>query len=368
MTSKDEPGRDRPRAADVIPPKKPHATIDLKATEVPNKESGTSAAASAPTPAETAQARDTAAKGPLVASAAVADAKPAAVPPPAVPPAEPRRGGLGSVLSHLAAGVVGGFLVLLGADSIAPRLGLPEGFLPSQNAELRMRLTALEEQARGAAVGDLARKLVQSESRLARIEEQAKSLPQLTEASSRFAAETKALQEKVSQGGDAVARIVKLEDMLAMLGTASQGDQPGRLPQLTALTARIKELESAISTQTAALRRDLSQTLETRTAQVAEAGEVARSATQRIDLDLAAVKTDAARLIQRMEALKADSDRFGQTLRVVQEETGAIRSGLDGLKGDIDTRLKTVARANDVVTALAPVTSKLATLEQSLQG
>ncbi len=369
MSNTDDPARDKPRPAEANPIKKPHATLDLKATEIASKDADPPAFASASKPAEAGRAADTAAKSftPAGATAGATKAPPpplAAARPSAKPP---RRGG---VLSHLAAGLVGGLLVLLGAESLVPWLGLPDGFLQSGAADVQKRLGALEAQSRGAALAELTQKLAQSDSRLSRVEEQASSLPQLAQASIRLVAETKALQEKIEQnsGAEALTRLAKLEDMLAMLSSASQNDPPGRLPQLVALSVRIKELEGSIATHSAALRRDLTAALETRTSQAAEAGEVARTATQRIDRDLSAVKTDSALLIQRMEALKADSDRVVQTLRVVQQETGAIRSGLDGLKGDVESGLKTMARPNDVTAALSPLTTRLAALETSLQA
>lgn len=353
MSSHDDPARDKPRSAEAGPIKKPHATLDLKATEIAGRQSDPAIARSEAKPAERVPAPDVASD---VAKA-----------PPAPPLRAARRGG---VISHLAAGLIGGALVLFGAESMVPWLGLPDGVLPARGADVQQRLAALEAQSRSTALGEATQKLAETEARLARIEEQVRNLPQLAEASSRLGTETKALQEKIEQssGSDFQSRLAKLEDMLAMLSSASQNDPPGRLPQLVALSVRIKELEGTLTMQSAALRRDLSQAMEARTSQVAEAGELARSATQRIDRDLSAVKTDAALLIQRMEALKADSDRLGQTLRVVQEETGAVRSGLDGLKGDVDSRLKVVARPNDVTAALAPLTTRLAALEQSLHA
>jgi hypothetical protein len=420
MSNNDDPGRDKPRPADAGSPKKPYATIDLKATEVSSgKPAATTAttstvAAGSAKPGEAGKPKDqpassTTGTGPTastsvpgvkppenVATAAKTDparteaksasptsnGKPAVagVTPQSAQPTSPparQRGGIGTFLTHMAAGIVGGFLALLGGEQIVQNLGLPGDLLPGQlsSAQLQQRLAAVEAQSKTGAPAaaelaqKLAQKLEQSESRVARLEEQAKSFQQVTESARKLADETRALQEKAGAGGgDAVQRIAKLEDTLATLSAAAQGDQPGRLPQLAAMTARLKELESAISNQTALVRRDLTQAVETRAAQVAEAGEVAKAATQRIDRDMASVKTEQATLIQRVEVLKADGDRAAQTLRVIQQEAGALRSALDGLKGDVDSGLKSVARPNDVSAALAPVSTKIAALEQSLQG
>lgn len=437
MSKNDDPGREKPRPADFRPgerpssrpgepsqPKKPHATLDLKATEVQSP-SGSSGApgkdapkdAARPATASTAtsatdKVKDAASTGskpdatgtgataakadagkaatsasdmkssaPAAASSSGSSSAPAASRSSAVPPAgsgartsqpqtdtktavEPPRagGGFGRFMSHMAAGIAGALVMLFGLDAMSPQFGLLSGAGPG-GSDLVQRVRTLE--TRGG--GEIAGKLADAEARLARVEESAKGLAALSESSNRLASETKALQEKLG-AGDADQRLAKLEDMLNTLSAAAQGDQPGRIPQLAQLTARIKELEGTINTQTAALRRDLTQAVETRAQQAVQTGEVARSATERIDRDMAAVKTDAARLDQRMVALKADTDRIGQTLRVVQEETGAVRSAVDGLKGDVEARLKSVAKPTDVSEAVAPVAGKLASLEQSLQG
>lgn len=425
MSNKDDPGRDKSRTADTRSadtrpaeagqPKKPYATLDLKATEVKPAETASTGTAKTvtPEPAKDSSGKPAAAPaasastsstptspapsasskpgepvkpdagktdgksdaktdpkaGAAAAAAAAATgpakkpASPVAATAPVAPPAAKARGGFGSFLSHMAAGIVGGGLALFGGDQIAQNLGLSDLLPGAGTAALQERLTALEKQSKGGPAVDIAQRLAQSEKR---VEEQAQTIAQLNATAGAIAGETKALQEKLAQAADAQTRVARLEETLATLSAAAAGEQPGRLPQLMAITTQLKQLEMALANQTAALRRDVSQAIETRAAQVAEAGEVAKSATQRIDRDMAAVKTETARLTQRVEALKADGDRHAEGLRVVREETGKIISAVDGLKGDVESRLKTVARPNDVSAAIAPVTSKLASLEQGL--
>jgi len=87
-----------------------------------------------------------------------------------------------------------------------------------------------------------------------------------------------------------------------------------------------------------------------------------------MDRELAAAKADLARLSQRAEALKATDDRLEQLLRAVQEEAGSLRSTVEGLQGELATQLKTVARAQDVTAAVAPVEGRVAALEQNVQA
>lgn len=405
MANKDDPGRDKARPSEPTSPKKPYATIDLKATEVPAAAAGPSSAATAAAKADaetaassaastststTGSAGATAMPGARAADAGTrsdmkaSDDKTAGATKPAGKPSAagtgpsasagattasslPRSGGgLGNFISHAVAAIIGGLLALFGADALAPQLGL-DGITGNQ-AAVQRRLAALEAQAKASAAGgELAQRLSQADGRIARLEEQSKSVEQLTESSSRIASETKQLTEKLGSE-DVGGRLAKLEDVLATLSAAAQSDQPGRIAQLAAFTTRLKELETALANQSNALRKDLTQAIETRSAQVAEAGEVARSGTQRIDRDVAALKTDTATLAQRVEVVKADGERNAQTLRVLQQEAGSIRSALDGLKGDVDNGLKGVARPTDVSAALAPVTTKIAALEQGMLG
>ena len=103
-------------------------------------------------------------------------------PPP--PRAQKSGGGIGAFFSYLVAGVVGGFLALLGADSLSPQLaqlksnlGLPavEDRTAPQFDKLETRLAALEQaesEAGGAAEGqvELAKQVAAAEAKLAELD------------------------------------------------------------------------------------------------------------------------------------------------------------------------------------------------------
>ena len=91
------------------------------------------------------------------------------------------------------------------------------------------------------------------------------------------------------------------------------GDPAGQSPQLAALAGRLAELQKAAR----------------------DASETTRSGIARFDSELSAIRTEAGRLAQR----------------------------LDGLKGEVEERLKGAAKAADV----GPLTTKLAALERELQ-
>jgi hypothetical protein len=392
-TKKDDPGKDGPRVGETASPKKPYATLDLKATEVPPKETAggggdaakatpgaaTSSASSGPAAAEAAKSagaasgpgasspRPAAASGATAAQAAGAKTATGADATSETPPGRPSR--VGSVLGHLAAGVAGGAVALVGAHLIG--MGSGRDAVPA--AEMQRRLAALEQSAKTqAASPELAKKLAAVEERVGRVDELGKTVAATAEAQGKLEAQTKALGEKVGSAAtpdNAEARVAQLEERMNALAAMAESDpQTGRIPQLAALTGKVADLETTLSNQLAAVRSGLAQEIETRLGPISEASEAAKSGTARLDRDVAALKTDTARLGQRMEALKADNDRVAQAMRAVQEETGALRSGLDALKGDLDAKLQSLAKPADVAAAVAPVNAKLGALEERVQG
>jgi hypothetical protein len=408
MTSKtDGPGMGPAKpGADPGTPKKPTAIIDLRATEVDPK--GTAKPAQAPhsatsvppvKPAEPPKAATSEPKPAAMAAAAAgqsADPKPAEVKPaapaasaskpaeaarpstkpvPAHGPAVPRSGvTLGGVLSHTLAGVVGGVLALLGADMLASQLGVGGQPASQPPLELAQRLATLEQAVRqrpAEAAPELVQKLAATEARLAQLDDLARAVKVLGESQAQLANDARATPDKVAAGNavDAQARLARLEETLASLTAAAASDpQSGRIPQLAAITGQIKDLETSIATQMAALRKSVGQELDSRLVQSAEASEAARSGTLRIDRELATVKTDATRLAQRIDALKGESEKIAAELQSVKVGTGSLRSAVDGLKADMTAQLQSVARPQDVTNAISPVATKLAAVEQGLQG
>lgn len=211
------------------------------------------------------------------------------------------------ILTHLAAGAVGGLVALAATYALAPEPALTP--------------------ARGPEVGELTRRVAEIEGVLgtrpgtaglrARVDEMSRNVAALGNAQAKLAREAKDLEERIGSGKDApselAGRITRLEQTAAMqpLATdqaAGQGAPPA------ALSAKLAELERAAQAAT----------------------EAARSAAARAAADLAAVRTEAGRLGQR----------------------------IDGLKGEVEERLAGTAKAAD----FAPVAKRLAALEQDLQG
>ena len=356
---------------DATAPKKPSALIDLKATDVSPTAEGSGVKPVMPTsekPAGTTAATPNKPQGPAsveiksatVGASAVpptakaANAAPAQKPAPLPPKPEKSGGGIGAIASHLFAGIAGGFLALLGADTIGQQLGLP--LSSSSMSEMQKRIAAVEEAAKskaGTATTEVTQKLAAAEARVAKLEELGRTLPSLSEGQSKLSAETKALADKLSKpapGADA-EKLTKLEETLAALSAAAGTDpQKGRIPQLAQITGKLADLEATLNGQMATVRKNVTQDVEARLGQATEAAEQARSGVQRIDRDLSAVKTDAARATQRLEAID-------QSLRAVKDEAAGLTA-----------QLKSVARAQDVTSALAPLSTKLTAVEQNLAG
>lgn len=400
-TKKDEPGKDPIRPGETAGGKKPVATIDLKATEVGGSKSPTSAEG-----AKTADAKassDKPSPDKTTASAAAsssAGASPGGTKPTAsassgtsVPPSDakkpdakdskpnetrterPRSGG--GFFSHLTAGIVGGFLALLGADMIGPqippiadKLGLPSAAHKTSEttAEIERRLAALETATKS---DDVTSRLAATDSRIDALEDLKKSVSGLQETQAGLAQRAEALDAKLQaapEGTVPEARLTKLEQQLdTLVSSAGEGNANG-LPQLAALSGRLSDLETSLGNQIAALRESVGQDVDKRVSGIAEASESARSGTQRLDRQVATVTTEAARLGQRLEALKADNTRISDTLRVVQEETGAIRSQLDAFTGDVNQKLSKLTTADDVSSAIKPVEAKISNLADEVSG
>lgn len=375
MIDKPDPAKDAGRS-DASGAKRPHATLDLKATEVKPSApqapaAGTSASASA-APADKAAPSSPPASSSSAASAASARATSASDPTPGKPsatseasakpsaasaapkaepaakaapgPAKPASGG--GLFSHIAAGLIGGALVYAGTAV----LGLP-GTTPDGTSGLAERIAALEAAPRESIdVSALAAKIGDAESRLAKLDELERSVASLGEAQRTLEAEARSLGEAVRQGDGAAAaeRIGKLEEQLRMI---AEGSAPasGGTPQLAAVTAKISDVETSLSA-------------------AREATEASKAATVRLERELSQLRLEQARSTQRVDTAKTDVDRLAAAVEAVKEETSRLSGALGDLRSSVDSQLKSVARPGDVTAAIGPVNSKLAELEQNVQS
>lgn len=302
----DERAKGTPRSNDPVTPKRPHATIDLKATEIDTSGAGdemraadsemnapgtSSTGLGAGADAKSADNPDAGdAERPSDSDRGADDAAIAGPPPPGA------RASSGWLVTHLGAGAVGALLVLLASQ-----------LMPAANSP---------------AASDLARRVGDLEASLGlkpdapglrgKVDELSRTLGTLNETQAGLARDTKALQTKGQEGArDLTARIAKLEDAFKALASGAQAGQP---PQITALMGRLTEAERATS----------------------DAAEAAKQRAGRVDGELASLRTEAGRVSQR----------------------------IDSLKGEVDERLKQTAKAAE----LPPLATKLGALEQNLKG
>lgn len=374
MTDKPDPAKDAGRT-DNSAGKRPHATLDLKATEVPSSApppssaSAASAAsagtASAASTAKDASAKDTTAKDKDAAAAAAAKtvppgaSKPVPPPKPEAKPEAARSGG--GFFSHLAAGIIGGALVYSGASYLGP------AWLPGSSgadSELAQRVAALENAPKSdAAIPALTAKVGDAESRLAEIDALKQSLAALKDEHEKLASKSTA-----QDGQEPGPRLSKLEEQLSMLASSAAGTSDGKVPQLAAITGKIADLESTFTSQIADLRKSLPAEVDQRLAATAETSESAKAAAARLDREMSQIRTDQARSAQRDEGTEADLQRLTSAVDAVKEETGRLSSSLGELRSLLDSQLKAVSRPADIAAAITPVTTKLAEIEQNVQG
>jgi len=372
-TRKDDP--QKPAAGGDTSSSRPHATLDLKATVV----SPPAAAKDDKTAAKDEKTADAPAE-PLKAASALPGAsprgeagaskpdKPEPAKRPVSTPPPSKAGGYGGFFSHLLAGVAGGIVALLAADMLASHLGLSG---PAERdgaaAALQQRIVALEaaSKQKSGTSPEVAARLAAAEAKLEGLEKVGGSVDRLAKRQDELVGSIKAVDAKTAQRPDNAAvqaRVTKLEEQLNDMSTAAAKDpQSGRLPQLAALTGKVVDLESTINTQLDALRKSVTQEVDLRLATTNETSEAAKSGTQRIDRDLAALKTQSGQLTARFDALRADADRAGANLKTTED-------ALKKLKTEIDARLATFAKPEDVIGAVAPLAGKLAGLQQDVQG
>ncbi len=165
----------------------------------------------------------------------------------------------GGFFSHLTAGILGGVLAFLALQWALPELGL-DGALSSRftndTAAISARIAGLEKRVtRNASAPDLNA----VEDRVAGLEKTVQTIPALTDSQRRLVADTKAaLASAASDSGSPqlIERLGKVEDKLKALADAGANDpNAGRVEQLAALTAKVTDLETSLSTQLSVLAR-----------------------------------------------------------------------------------------------------------------
>lgn len=361
--------------------KRPYATIDVKAKEIrvtpitdkPAAEKPVSAAeVPTPSPAHTyatsekenaasaASASNTAATASL--KAASSNAGGASKGTPSKPAAGENNTGKrgGGFFSHLAAGIAGGILAVGGAYYALPHLGAIKSAGVEASDALSNRLAELEaavkKRTESAPAG-----IDQLQTRIAELEKAAAGIPALAENQQQLVADTKAALASAASDSGApqyVTRLAKLEDQLKSLQDAGANNpNAGRLEQVAALTGKVSDLETALSTQLTELRKSVSGDVEARLASATEASEAAKSGTQRLDRDIAALRSESVAYDERLKDIKTESDRNSANVKTADEKITANQSAIEALS-------KAAAKPADIAAAVDPMNGKIAGLEQ----
>jgi hypothetical protein len=417
---KDGPAKAGDRGATDSAAKRPHATIDLKAVEVPPAAPSTGPvppkAAEPPSPkapqaatprnqAEAARKVAAAAQASAAGSSAPQSGSPSAVKPSpagattatasaaatsaaasggrgAPPPAVSGKQASGGIGRYLLSGVAGGVLALLAAPLISPiashlweEAGVPPP-VASLPPEVVQRLAALEKKAAAPVApaspeNDPARANAAAEANRKRIEALQAQLAAVGEMQARALKLAGDLEQRLSKEppiADVGERLVALERQLNELGAAArtEPDRAGRIPQLAAMTGRIADLEAALVARAGELRKDAAREIETRIAPVSEAGEAARSATQRIDRELGTLKGETNRLATGLDKVKTDTERLQLALKAAGDDTAKLAGSVDGVRRELESRIASMAKPDDVTAAVSPLVSKLGALERNL--
>ncbi|MGE0768870.1 MAG: COG4223 family protein [Hyphomicrobiaceae bacterium] len=407
---KDGPAKAGERASGDGGAKRPHATLDLKAVEVPagpgkpgsappnaapstnpkapeaavakgQSEAARKIAAAAGDQRASARAAGGASavppEGPggeaRSSSATAAAAKPAAAPAPA--------SASGGFASYLLAGVVGAVLALLAAPLVGPSLRQTfeqMGIAPQAPIDpaVAQRLAVLEKTiaapaAKPTAEADVVRAVsaaAENGKQIAALKQQLAVAADQQSGTARSLADLQARLAKEPPIADAGARLQAMEQRLGEIAAAaaSEPDRAGRIPQLALLTGRIAELEAALAARVGDLRKDVDAGVEKRLAPVAEASEAARSAAQRLDREVGALKDETNRLASGLDQVKNSTERLQLSLKAAQDETAKVASSVDEVRRDLDGRLKAMAKPSDVSAAVAPLATQLSSLERNL--
>lgn len=281
------------------------------------------------------------------------------------------------VLTHLAAGVVGGGIVLYGADTIQqigreagidipqPTISVPQDFAERVNQI---------EQAIGSetnTISDVTGKLNALESKAAEIDRLAADLDSLRQAQQAASATAPEGGISPDEANELRKRVAEVGQTLATLSSAAaSGGSPdgNRIAQLAALSGKLTDLEGTLQTQLDTVRKGILEEVDARVAPAMEASAEARARTERLDRELAEIKTEAARLSQRAETLRANQERLDSAVAAAREEAAELSSTINGLKGDLGQQIAKAAKPEDVSQAVAPLAQRVDEIQTTLTG
>ena len=359
--NKEEAGKGTPRPGELPGGRRTYAMLDLTASEVEGRTGPSREAASAPsltaasaasqatsqaTPQATSQAKSQAqsqAQPQVQPESSQAKPEPSAAAP-AAKHADPARAGHAADsrgdgappskwvrlfatpwLAHLASGALGALVVLI----------------------LTQLATTERPPARTQEMGDLARRLTDLEAALgtragaglrARIEELGRAIGALGETQAKLARDSKALETKLGSGPELppelMSRLAKLEEALG----AAAADPAAPSGQAAVLSGKLAELDKSLRS----------------------AAELARSNVDRFEGELSALRTEAGRASQRLDALRGEiEERLKGAAKAA--DLGALATSVAALEREVQTWRQ--SEADRAASANAHATHMLLALE-----
>ncbi len=398
MTSNDDSRDGKKPTGSSTSGKRPHATLDLKAVEIKDRSGGKTRSSSTPLAGSAATETDvdknaTEAASKPQATAGMSSSKSqskssqtdpksadkdtntsAPTPPPQI---VKRRGGL---LGPLVGGILGGLLALFGGDYALQRLGVPKlaGAATQSMDSIEARLGDLEQQIisgdEGADGSTDTQTLDTITSELEKLKALSQTTAGLVEQQSKLSQQVTALANQPEgvaiTGGEAFTqRLSDLERRIALVSAAAEANpNAGPIPQIAALSEKMANLETAIANQASTgTPSGLTEDAETRLKAAVAASSAARSETQRLDGEFAAVKSTANRLDQRVEALQSSSDKLSESIKILNETTLKMSSEISTLRTTLQSELGAVARPADINAAVTPYKDRITSLESNLK-
>jgi hypothetical protein len=378
-------------------PKKPKATIDLKATVVETRDMPRSGAEAA----TKYGARSTEAKAEAASSGAAtpsADQKPGetssgatagtgtsgATPPPAAGE-PPRRSGF---LSHVLAGVAGALLTLFGANIASDRLGLGGANVDDLTSRIATLEAELKEQAADTSESVLRDRMARIESDLtaaAAWKEKVAALEVAQTKASATIAETEAKIAELAarpagaEGLDAalIERLESMDKRLDTIAEASKTGAGGPVAGLAALTGRINDFETELASRVDGVKKAFEERLVKEVAGLDSRLAEGLTAGSGATVQIATIKESNLRLGRDIEGLKLTSERLQQSIDAVRGSTEEIRTevqklagsgdqtrqSIDKLSGDLNSAIGLRVTTEDLTKTLDPVASRLAAIE-----
>ncbi|MGI9406876.1 MAG: hypothetical protein ACR2O4_10955 [Hyphomicrobiaceae bacterium] len=294
-----------------------------------------------------------------------------------------------SALTHLAAGGLGGLLVMLGAQQFQ---GTPADQAtlttdtPAISEALKARLAALEKSTaeQSASSTQAAAPSAELVERITKLESLNETLAELSEAQNKLTSQTSELNSKIGEladpsGGGAVelrTRLDSMEGTIGSLAKAAEGADNKSIPQLAALAGRINDLQTELEAKVAAARKATAGDLESRFNTIEETLKktVTGSAATREAIET--LTGGNKRVSLAVETARTESERFGKEIVEVKTTLGKLNkrfSGLDTSTAALATKLEKNAEqiaalpsSDDVAAAVAPVSKKLGAVEQKV--